>query len=149
MQATQRIRLYVFVAILAALSAVLPPPAYSDLLEADIETLQTLMDSGELSAEQLARYYIDRIGRIDENGPALNSIIEINPDALDLAKVLDEERTASGPRSRMHGIPVVLKANIDTADRMDDVTAGSLALAGSHPAQTMHSWSNVFAMPAR
>jgi amidase len=103
--------------------------AHADYREADIGTLQSLMENGELTAEDLTRYYIDRIGRIDENGPGLNSIIEINPDAIDIAKALDQERKASGPRSRMHGIPVILKANIDTADTME-TTAGSLALEG-------------------
>lgn len=64
---------------------------------------------------------------IDRNGPQLNSIIEINPDALEIAKALDAERKTSGPRGPMHGIPIILKANIDTADKME-TTAGSLAL---------------------
>jgi amidase len=77
----------------------------------------------------LTQFYLDRIDAIDRDGPALNSIIEVNPDALEIARALDQERAASGSRSSMHGIPVVLKANIDTADQMD-TTAGSLALAG-------------------
>ena len=99
-----------------------------DLNEATIDELQVQMQRGELSAEQVADWYLARIEAIDRDGPALNSIIELNPDALDIAKALDEERTASGPRGPLHGIPVVLKANIDTGDRMH-TTAGSLALA--------------------
>jgi amidase len=97
--------------------------------ERDIETLQAMMQSGDLTSRQLVENYLERIAVIDEGGPGLNSIIEINPDALEIAAALDEERQSSGPRGPMHGIPVVLKANIDTADRME-TTAGSLALAG-------------------
>ena len=100
--------------------------------EYDIDTLQALMQKGDLSSQQLTRYYLDRIDAIDRNGPALNSIIETNPQAIEIAAALDAERKASGPRGLMHGIPVVLKANIDTADMME-TTAGSLALKGHHP----------------
>ena len=100
-----------------------------DYSELDIDSLQAMMEQGELTSEQLTQFYLDRIEAVDKNGPALNSIIEVNPDALDIARSLDRERATSGPRSSMHGIPVVLKANIDTADQMD-TTAGSLALAG-------------------
>jgi amidase len=80
------------------------------------------------------RWYQQRIDDIDRGGPNLNSIIELNPDALTIARALDEEWLASGPRGPMHGIPVVLKANIDTADQMH-TTAGSLALAEHIPAE--------------
>ena len=100
--------------------------------ELDIDTLQTLMEQGELSSRKLTEYYLDRIEAIDRNGPALNSIIEVNPQAIEIATALDEERRASGPRGPMHGIPVVLKANIDTADKME-TTAGSLAMKGHRP----------------
>ncbi len=103
-----------------------------DYRESDIETLQALMQQGDLSSRQLTQYYLDRIEAIDRNGPALNSIIEVNPQAIEIAAALDEERQASGPRGPMHGIPVVLKANIDTADQMK-TTAGSLALQGHRP----------------
>jgi len=103
-----------------------------DLREHDIESLQALMQTGELSSRQLTQYYLGRIEIIDRNGPALNSIIEINPQAIEIATALDAERRASGPRGPMHGIPVVLKANIDTADEME-TTAGSLALKGHRP----------------
>ena len=100
--------------------------------EYDIETLQSLMQKGELSSRQLVQFYLDRIDAIDRDGPALNSIIETNPQAIEIATALDAERKASGPRGPMHGIPVVLKANIDTADEME-TTAGSLALKGHRP----------------
>jgi amidase len=101
-------------------------------LEYDIESLQMLMHSGELSSRELVQYYLDRIKSIDQSGPELNSIIEINPQAIEIATALDKERQNSGPRGPMHGIPVVLKANIDTADAME-TTAGSLALKGHQP----------------
>jgi len=103
-----------------------------DYREYDIDSLQALMQSGELSSRQLVQYYLDRIETIDRNGPALNSIIETNPQAIEIAEALDAERQKSGPRGPMHGIPVILKANIDTADKME-TTAGSLALKGHHP----------------
>jgi amidase len=128
---TGRKTMYRFTAIcfIFALVACAPEPQPRDFSELDIETLQTLMEQGELSSEQLTGFYLDRIDTVDRNGPALNSIIEVNPDALDIARALDRERAVSGARGPLHGIPVVLKANIDTADRMD-TTAGSLALVG-------------------
>ncbi len=87
------------------------------------------MTSGRLSARSLAEAYLSRIDAIDKRGPALNSVIEINPDALDIAGALDKERKTKGLRSPLHGIPIVIKDNIDTADRMA-TTAGSLALVG-------------------
>jgi amidase len=104
----------------------------ADYWEHDIATLQALMQQGELSSRQLTQYYLDRIDAIDRNGPKLNSIIEVNPQAIEIAAALDAERQASGPRGLMHGIPVVLKANIDTADEME-TTAGSLAMKGHRP----------------
>lgn len=98
-----------------------------DFNEATIAGLQDKMHRGEVSSEELVSWYLERIESIDRNGPQLNAIIEINPDALQIARALDEERRQSGPRGPMHGIPVILKANIDTADRMH-TTAGSLAL---------------------
>ena len=99
-----------------------------DYREATIAELQSAMQRGETSAEQLTLWYLDRYRAIDQAGPTLRSIIEINPDALTHARALDEERQRSGARGPLHGIPVLLKANIDTADRMH-TTAGSLALA--------------------
>ena len=102
--------------------------------EATISDLQARMRSGEISARSLTQGYLDRINDVDKNGPAINSVIEINPDALSIAEALDRERKEKGARGPMHGIPVLIKDNIDTADRML-TTAGSLALVGSRPAQ--------------
>lgn len=104
-----------------------------DFAEATIADLQDRMHRGELTSEQLVRWYLQRIETIDRDGPTLNAILEVNPDALQTARSLDEERQRSGPRGPMHGIPVILKANIDTADRMR-TSAGSLALADHSPA---------------
>ncbi len=98
-----------------------------ELEEATIAELHDRMHRGELSSEQLVAWYLDRIETLDRNGPQLRSIIELNPDALLIARALDEEWQESGPRGPLHGIPIVIKANIDTADRMR-TTAGSLAL---------------------
>ncbi|MDH5617552.1 MAG: amidase [Gammaproteobacteria bacterium] len=104
-------------------------PVPVEYKEFDIASLQKLMQDGELSSVTLTRYYLQRIESIDRGQHGLNAIIEVNPDALDIAAALDKERQESGPRGPMHGIPVVLKANIDTADQMA-TTAGSLAMAG-------------------
>jgi amidase len=96
--------------------------------------LQQQMEAGALTARALAELYLERIRTLDQNGPRLNSVIEVNPDAPSIADALDAERQANGPRGPLHGIPVLLKDNIDTADRMW-TTAGSLALAGSIAAQ--------------
>lgn len=114
---------------LAAFSVGASAAEPTDFSEVDIDMLQTLMEQGDLTSEELTKFYLDRIEAIDQDGPALNSIIEVNPDALEIARALDQERATSGARGPMHGIPVVLKANIDTADKMD-TTAGSLALVG-------------------
>jgi len=109
------------------------PPAF-DLAEATIAELQSAMASGKYSAHSLARKYLDRIDDVDKHGPAINSVIELNPDALSIATDLDKERKTKGPRGPLHGIPVLIKDNIDTHDRMT-TTAGSLALGGSIPLQ--------------
>ena len=90
------------------------------------------MQSGKYSARSIAEKYLERIEEIDKRGPAINSVIEINPEAIEIADALDRERKAKGARSPLHGIPVLIKDNIDTADRMT-TTAGSLALEGSRP----------------
>jgi amidase len=100
--------------------------------EFTISHLQELMAGGKASAVSLAKKYLARIDAIDRHGPALHAVIELNPDALALASALDHERQAKGPRGPLHGIPVLIKDNIDTHDRMT-TTAGSLALAGSIP----------------
>ncbi len=99
------------------------------MTEYSIAQLQEHMASGELTARTIAEDYLRRIAEIDQAGPMLNAVIEINPEALDIADRLDRERATSGPRGPLHGIPILLKDNIDTHDRMQ-TTAGSLALAG-------------------
>jgi len=106
-------------------------PAF-DLDEATVGDLQRRMASGELSARRLAEAYLGRIGALDRQGPRLGSVIETNPEALAVAEALDAERRAKGPRGPLHGVPVLVKDNVDTADRMT-TTAGSLALEGSTP----------------
>jgi len=110
-----------------------PPPVF-ELDELTIADLQSGMASGKYSARSLAQKYLDRIDAIDKHGPAINSVIELNPDALSIASDLDKERQAKGTRGPLHGIPVLIKDNIDTHDRMT-TTAGSLALGGSIPLQ--------------
>jgi amidase len=98
--------------------------------ETTIAELQEGMRGGKLTAREIAEKYLDRIEKFDRKGARLNSIIELNPDALNIAAELDRERKTKGARSPLHGIPVLIKDNIDTADRMR-TTAGSLALADS------------------
>lgn len=112
----------------------LPAPQSSDLDELTIDDLQKGMASGKYSAHSLTQKYLSRIETIDKNGPAIKSVIEINPDAPAIAAALDNERRAGRVRGRLHGVPVLIKDNIDTRDRMT-TTAGSLALAGSIPLQ--------------
>lgn len=102
--------------------------------EATISDLQARMKSGEISAQSLTQAYLERINAVDKSGVGLNSVIELNPDAISIAEALDKERKEKGPRGPMHGIPVLIKDNIETSDRMQ-TTAGSLALVGSKPAQ--------------
>jgi len=100
--------------------------------EETIPKLQAAFKSGKITSRNLVQSYLRRISRIDRAGPRLNSIAEINPDALEIASQLDDERREQGPRGPLHGIPVVLKDSIATIDRME-TTAGSLALVGSRP----------------
>lgn len=104
-------------------------PAPFELEETDIFTLQGKMASGTYTAEKLTDLYLARIRDIDQAGPSLRSVIEINPDAIADARALDEERKKGKTRGPLHGIPVLLKDNIDTAGKMQ-TTAGSLALEG-------------------
>jgi amidase len=106
-------------------------PAF-DLEEATIADLQRRMASGQDTARSLVEKYLARIDAMDKRGPSINQILEINPDAQAIAGKLDEERKAKGARGPLHGIPVLIKDNIGTADRMT-TTAGSLALEGSIP----------------
>src|SRR5204863_5224736 len=104
-----------------------PAPAV-DLAGLDAAALRQRMDSGELDARRVAEWYLARIEKLDRAGPGLRAVIELNPDALADADRLDAERKAGKLRGPLHGIPVLIKDNIDTADRMH-TSAGSLALA--------------------
>jgi amidase len=98
-------------------------------LEATVAELQAAMASGRLTARALTAAYLERIEALDRSGPQIRSVLELNPDALTIATACDQERVANGSRGPLHGIPVLVKDNIATADRMP-TTAGSLALAG-------------------
>ncbi len=116
-----------------------PTPAPADAsaftyAEIDITAIHAAYAKGELNAESLTQAYLDRIAAIDHSGPELRSVIALNPDALNIARELDAEWKAGKKRGPMHGIPVLLKDNIDTHDQMP-TTAGSRALAGSMPLQ--------------
>ena len=100
--------------------------------EMSIAEIQAAMKAGRLDAESLVKMYLARIETIDRNGPTLRSVQEINPDAIPIARALDEERKAGRSRGPLHGIPVLLKDNIATADKME-TTAGTLALVGARP----------------
>jgi len=99
--------------------------------ETTIRDLSLKMASGEITSLSLTEYYINRIEAIDHSGPQINAVIELNPDAPAIAATRDNERSRGKLRGPLHGIPVLLKDNIDTRDRMQ-TTAGSLALEGSH-----------------
>ena len=103
-----------------------------ELDEVTIAELQEGMKTGKYTARSITEKYLSRIEEIDQKGPMLNSVIQMNPDALAIADALDKERNEKGPRGPLHGIPVLIKDNVDTADRMA-TTAGSLALVGSKP----------------
>lgn len=100
-----------------------------ELNELTIDELQQKMTAGTYSSEQLTNIYLQRIAAIDKSGPTLNAVIELNPDAVSIAQQMDAERKSGKLRGPLHGIPVLIKDNIDTADKMM-TTAGSLALAG-------------------
>ena len=103
------------------------------IFELDEETIGSLREklaSGKYTSEQLVQLYLKRIEAIDKNGPQLNSVIEVNPDAVAIAVAMDKELKAGKSRGPLHGIPVLIKDNIDTADKMQ-TTAGSLAMAGN------------------
>jgi amidase len=112
-----------------AASRFVPP---FDFDEVTLAALQEGMKSGKFTARSIAEKYLARIEAIDKHGPAVNCVIELNPDALAIAEALDGERQTKGPRGPLHGIPVLIKDNISTHDRMQ-TTAGSLALVGAVP----------------
>ena len=123
--------------LFAARRSALPGPAAPavpsfELDEISVAQLHDGMASGKFTARSIAEKYISRIAAVDQAGPRVNSVIETNPDALEIAEALDRERKDKGPRGPLHGIPVLVKDNIATADRMQ-TTAGSLALLGSKP----------------
>jgi amidase len=103
-----------------------------ELDEITIDDLQKAFQSGQHSSHSVTEKYLARIAEIDKAGPMVNAVIELNPDALQIADALDQERKSKGPRGPLHGIPLLIKDNIDTSDRMN-TTAGSLALLGSRP----------------
>jgi len=121
--------------LVAGAAATAPPETQArlkafDLDEITVARLQRAMQSGRLTARSIAEKYLARIEAADKHGPGVNSVIETNPEALDIAEKLDRERKARGPRGPLHGIPVLIKDNIATRDRMM-TTAGSLALVGA------------------
>ena len=120
--------------VTSAEPVVVPP---FELDEVTVADLQKRMAAGETSARRLAEAYLGRIAALDRQGPELRSVIETNPEALAIADALDAERKAKGPRGPLHGIPVLVKDNVDTADRMT-TTAGSLVLEGSTPPRDSH-----------
>lgn len=115
--------------------ALLPPDSASGqgvaLSEATVADVQAAFEQGTLTAEALVAMYLARIEAYDQRGPALNTVLWLNDRALERARALDAERRTSGPRSMLHGVPVVLKDNVDTSDM--PTTAGSVLLAGSIP----------------
>lgn len=118
-------------AMLLGLSSTTGLAATFRLQEATVEEINEAFDSGELTSRRLTKLYLNRIGAYDNQGPNINSIITTNPNALQIARKLDLERQTTGPRSPLHGIPVILKDNYDTFDL--PTTAGSDVLAGSIP----------------
>ena len=118
-------------------AAIGQPPEPFALEEISIGGLADAIASGAQTSRSVTQAYLARIAEIDRQGPTLRSVIETNPDALDIAEALDREQAAGRVRSPLHGVPVLVKDNIDTADRMT-TTAGSLALAGSIPPEDSH-----------
>ncbi|MFB9864227.1 amidase [Rufibacter immobilis] len=109
-------------------------PESFDLNEATIQDLQRRMASGELTSKAITQRYLDRIQAVDKSGPKLNSVIEVNPDALQIAEAMDQERKAGKVRGPLHGIPIMVKDNVDTHDKMS-TSAGALALAQNKAAK--------------
>ena len=120
------------VAPLLSACATITPGEPINVEEISIADLQAAMTAGRLDAETLVQMYLTRIQAIDRSGPTLRSVQEINPDAIAIARSLDEERRAKRVRGPLHGIPILLKDNVATADKME-TTAGALALVGARP----------------
>ena len=125
--------LLVATAILVSASA-RAQTAPTNLNEATVAQLQAMMASGQLSSVALTNYYLKRILALDQNGPGVNAVIELNPDALAMARAADAARAKGKVLGPLHGLPVLLKDNIDTGDKMQ-TTAGSFALFGQPPLQ--------------
>lgn len=104
------------------------------LVEATVSRLQAAMSAGDLTSREIVEGYLLRIAEFNKSGPGLNAILEVNPEALQIAEGLDAERARKGPRGPLHGIPVLLKDNVDTGDKMH-TSAGSIALAESRAAR--------------
>lgn len=104
--------------------------------ELSIHEIQVAMDNGEITSKELVMYYLYRIAKYDQNGPKINSMLEINPEAIFIAEGLDNERKLKGVRGPLHGIPVVLKDNIETKDSMH-TSAGTIPLE-NHLARPDH-----------
>ncbi|MBV9341700.1 MAG: amidase, partial [Acidobacteria bacterium] len=117
-----------------AQSGAAPASVPNELNEVTILELQTQMSAGRITAVDLLDYYLARIKLLDQNGPRVNSVLQLNPDAHAIAQHSDEERRRGRVRGPLHGIPILLKDNIDTADKMQ-TAAGSLALVGMPPLQ--------------
>ena len=127
-----QIKLSIFLTILFQFSIIAqgpPPKKPIQLEELTIVQIQKKYQTGEFTIQQVVQTYLNQINRLDKNGPTLNSVIVVNPDALKIAAELDKELKAGKSRGSMHGIPVILKDNIDTHDKMA-TTAGSKALQG-------------------
>jgi amidase len=118
-------------AVAAAVSAVAEPsaPPADEVEELSLAEIRARFDDGRLSSQQLTHLYLDRIERLDRRGPALRSVIEVNSQALAIAAGLDAERKSRGPRGPLHGVPILIKDNVETSDHLMS-TAGSLALEG-------------------
>ncbi len=127
-----RVLVLVAAAVLAAAACTRrTPPGDAALLDLDAPTLEQRLREGRISSERLTNAVLHRIAALDDQGPALHAVIEVNPDALAIARELDRRLAEQGPVGPLHGMPVLLKANIDTGDRMA-TSAGSLALADHH-----------------
>src|SRR5215467_6906664 len=112
--------------------------APSNFNEFTIAQLQSLMSSGQLTSVALTNFYVKRITALDQEGPGVNAVIELNPDALAMAKAADDARAGGKALGPLQGIPVLLKDNIDTGDKMQ-TSAGSFALVGSRRRVTRRS----------
>jgi amidase len=128
-------RLVALIALGAGAGACMPKAELADsqIVELTAVELETRLAAGAVSAERVTRVFLERIAALDDAGPMLAAVIEVNPDAIRIARDLDQRRRSYGPIGPLHGIPVLLKASIDTADALA-TSAGSLALASHHAA---------------